>query len=305
MAVTFANSVPAFITTAGGQQVNVDINHATLFNFNGGVPNFAGLLNLLPHPGAFSFAVPTGAPILASAQQLVVAPAHPDGFDLSQACEVDIQAGGSTPMTPTLPDDGSVQIILSTLNPCATTISMYGTSYTDLHVCSNGWINFSAGNSGFTPTYLQWATQEPRMGFQSDLEPNNFGTVTVTNNGTTGAGDWVVASYQNVTEWGTGGLGVTSYDIVFHGPNGHSIDNFTTDGTWGVSSTCMGISNGLLGTDPGGPVSFDAASGAGLQASAQASDCVVDETVGGMIANSTGWTSIQFPLFDGSAWLVQ
>ena len=305
MAVTFANSVPAYLTTGGGQQVNVDINHPSLFNFNGGTPNFAGLLNILPHPGAFSFAVPTGAPILASAQQLVVSAAHADGFDLSQACEVDIQPGGSTPMVVTLPDDGSVQVLLSALNPCSTSIAMYGTSYTDLYVCSNGWINFTAGNSDFTATYTEWATQEPRMGFQSDLEPNNFGTVTVTNNGSTGAGDWVVASYANVTEWGTGGLGVTSYDITFHGPNGHSIENFTTDGTWGVSGTCMGISNGNLGTDPGGPVSFDAATGLGLQASAQASDCVVDANIGGMILNSNGFTSMQFPLFDGSAYLIQ
>ncbi|MAB89894.1 MAG: hypothetical protein CMJ90_10600 [Planctomycetes bacterium] len=306
IAVTFANSVPAYITTAGQQQVNVDINHSSLFNLNGGAPNFAGLLRLLPHPGAFSFPVPTAGPILASAQQLVLDATHADAFQLSQAVEVDIQGcgGTGTPFSPALPDDGNVLVTLQSLHPCALDVTFYGTTYTEFYIGSNGDVTFTAGSSDFTATYGEWATMMPRIGFAADLEPNNYGVITASHNGNTGAGDWITISYANVTEWGTTGMGVTSYNIELHGPNGHEIGGFTTDGTWGVTSTCMGMSNGSLGTDPG-QASFDAVAGSGLQASVNASDCVVDANVGGMIINSTGFTSIQFPLFDGSAYLVQ
>ena len=304
IAVTFSAAVPNALATGGGQIVNVNIGDPSLFNFNGPPATFAGLLNLQPHPGAFTFAVPTAAPLLASGQQLAIDVAHPDGFQLSQAVEANVTSGGGgTPQTLALPDDGNVNILLTATHPCPTSISFYGTTYTDLYVNSNGDVSFTAGHGDFSATSGEWQTQFPRMGFQSDLEPNNFGTISITNNGPTGIGDWVVVSYSNITEWGTGGTGVTSYDVVFHGPNGHEIGNFTTDGTWGASATVMGISNGSLGTNPA-LVSFDLLNGAGLQANPLASDSVIDENVGGMIINTTMWSSIQFPLFDGSAFLV-
>ncbi|NRA95488.1 MAG: hypothetical protein HRU14_04695 [Planctomycetes bacterium] len=304
IAVTFATSIPAALTTAAGQQVNVDIFSPTLFNFNGGTPNFAGILNLLPHPGAFTFPVPTGAPLLAAAQQLAVDAGHPDGFQLSQAVQANILAAGGT-QTLTLGDDSSVQIILGGSPYCANTgVVFYGTVYNDFHVGSNGDVTFTAGSNDFTATALEWQTQMPRIGIAGDLEPNNYGTVTVTSNGNAGLGDWMTVAYAGVTEWGTGGLGVTSFNVDFHGPNGHEINGFTTDGTWGATPVVGGMSLGSGGTHPA-LVSFDGLNGLGLQANVSNTDSVIDASTFGMLANTSGWTSIGFPLFDGSAYIVQ
>ncbi|NRA96478.1 MAG: hypothetical protein HRU14_09745 [Planctomycetes bacterium] len=144
----------------------------------------------------------------------------------------------------------------------------------------------------------------PRIGFLGDLEPHNYGTITVTNNGSVGLGSWMTIAYANVTEWGTGGLGVTSYNIELHGPNGHEVGGFTTDGTWGATATVAGISLGAAGTHPA-LVSFDTLNGLGLQPNINVTDSVIDENLGGMLPNTSAWTSIQFPFGDGSAYIVQ
>ena len=305
IAVVFAPHLAAALTLTANV-VNIDINDPTLFNFNGGAGTFAGILNLQPHPGAFSFPIPTGATLTASAQQLAIDGTNPDGFVLSQAPQLDVVAGAS--ITTTNIDDGFNQIILSGSPLCATGVQFYGTTYTDLYQGSNGDVTFTAGSTDFTATSGEWQTLMPRIGFQSDLQPNVYGTITVTNNGPTGVGDYVVVSYQNVTEWGTAGLGVTSYDIEFHGPNGHSITNFVTDGTWGASACVAGISLGSAGTHPA-LASFATLQGGGLQANVLPTDSVIDENPGGMILGANdgtngGWISIDFPLFDGSAFVV-
>ncbi|NRA94630.1 MAG: hypothetical protein HRU14_00320, partial [Planctomycetes bacterium] len=72
----------------------------------------------------------------------------------------------------------------------------------------------------------------------------------------------------------------------------------------GVTAVVGGISLGAGGPHP--PlVGFDALNGTGLQVNANATDSVIDENTGGMLVNTTGWTSIQFPLFDGSSYVVQ
>lgn len=303
IAITQAASGTGFLTTPGGQRVNIDLSHPSIFSFNGGVPTFAGVLNLVPHPGSFTFSVPTGNAIVAAGQQLATDPGHPDGFELSQSAEINIVAGGSS-LPVTLPDDGNVQVMLQTTQLCATSVDFYGTTYTDLYVNSNGDVSFTQGHSDFTATSSEWQSQMPRIGLQADLEPNNFGTVTVTNNGAGGTGSWITISYANVTEWGTGGLGVTSYNIELHGPNGHEIGGFTTDGTWGVTPVVVGMSLGAGGTHPA-LVVFDSLTGAGLQANVNPTDSVIDESTTGMIPWTTMFTSIQFPFNDGSAFIVQ
>ena len=300
--IAYAPAVPGgVLTTAGGQIVNLNIFDPSLVYLNGG-----SVLSLAPHPGALSIPVTFPSPLVGSAQQMTMDAGHADGFQLSQVPEVTIVTGGvaPTPMTLTLGDDATVQVVLSTTNPCAATVSFYGTAYSDFYVNSNGDVSFTSGHTDFTATSGEWQTLMPRIGIQGDLEPNNFGTVTVTNNGSTGIGDWVTVAYASVTEWGTGGLGVTSYNIELHGPNGHEIGGFTTDGTWGVTPVVGGISLGAGGTHP--PlVGFDALNGTGLQLNANATDSVIDENTGGMLVNTTGWTSLQFPLFDGSSYVVQ
>ncbi len=305
IAVVFAGTGPTMALSSFNNVVNIDVFHPTMFSFNGGAPNFAGLLNLQPHPGAFSFLVPTGGPFVGSAQQLAVDPSNADGYALSQASQLTVTVGGT--VTFAHADDGFVQAFINAPPLCGTSVDFYGTSYTDIFSQSNGWASFTAGNADFTATVAEWQTNEPRLGFGADLEPNNFGTVTLTNlgpalSGSPGASN-LVMSYAGVTEWGTGGLGVTSYDIVLNGANGHEIANFTTDGTWGVTPTVAGMSLGAGGTHPA-QVSFDGLFGAGLQANVAGTDSVLDANPGGMLANATGWSNIVFPLLDGSAYLV-
>ncbi len=305
IAVIFGTHQASLLTLAANT-VNIDPANPTLFSFNGGPGTFAGLLNPQPHPGAFSYAVPTNSPLTAAAQQLVLDATNPDGFVLSQAPQLNIVTGAT--LTTTNVDDGFNQILLTGSPLCGSGVQFYGTSYTDLYQSSNGDVTFTAGSSDFTATSGEWQTQMPRIGFQTDLEPNNYGTITVTNNGPTGVGDYIVVSYQNVTEWGTGGLGVTSYDIELHGPSGHGIANFVTDGTWGATACVAGIALGAGGTNP--PLaSFTALQGAGLQANTNATDSVIDENAGGMILGANdgangGWANVHFPLFDGSAYVV-
>lgn len=298
--VAFAPVVPGgVLQTPGGQIVNLNLSDPSLFYLNGGP-----VLSLLPHPGAFTLTTALPAPTLASAQQLTTDVGHPDGFQLSQVPELTIVTPGvGTPLTLALGDDDNTQVLLSATDPCATTVSFYGTTYTDLFVNSNGDVSFTQGHTDFSASSAEWQTLMPRIGIQSDMQPNIYGTITVTNNGTTGAGDWITVAFQNVTEWGTTGMGVTSYNVELHGPNGHEIGGFTTDGTWGATSVVGGMSNGASGTHPA-LVSFDGLFGLGIQTSALATDSVIDENTGGMLLNTAGWSSIQFPFFDGSAFLV-
>ncbi|MAB89506.1 MAG: hypothetical protein CMJ90_08620 [Planctomycetes bacterium] len=306
IAVVFAAHGPTQALSSPNNVVNIDVFNATMFSFNGGAPNFAGLLNLQPHPGAFSFPIPSGAPLVGSTQQLAIDPGNPDGFTLSQAPELTVTLGGT--LTFAHADDGFVQAFINAAPLCGTSIDFYGTSYTDVFSNSNGWASVTAGNADFTATLAEWQTLEPRLGFAGDLEPNNFGTVTLANagpalSGSTGASN-LVMSYTSVTEWGTGGLGVTSYDIVLNGANGHEIANFTTDGSWGVTPTVAGMTLGAGGTHPA-QVSFDGLFGTGLQANVAATDSVLDANPAGMLANASGWSNIVFPLLDGSAYIVQ
>ncbi len=297
--VAFAPTVAGGIgTTAGAQVVNLNIGDPSFFFLNGGS---IGLL--IPHPGTFAMPLTTPNVLTASGQQMVTDAGHPDGFQLSQAPELTVTVGsGSTPVT--LQDDNFVQMMLPGPPLCGTTVDFYGTTYTDFFVESNGGVTFQMGSGDFTATASEWQSQMPRLGISADLEPNNYGTVTVTNNGAAGIGNWITVAYSNVTEWGTAGMGVTSFNVELHGPNGHEIGGFMTDGTWGATPVVGGITLGAGGTHPM-LVSFDVLFGMGLQANANTTDSVIDENTAGMLANTNGWTSVQFPSFDGSAYLVQ
>ena len=282
---------------ADGQIVNVSLTAPSITFLNN-----LGWTSPFPAP-SFQQIVSIGAATTTSAQTAIIAPAQPSGLFLSAPNVLDTSAAQTLVLL--LPDDGNAQVVLANTPLCHTGgVSFYGTTYNDLYVGSNGDVTFTAGSSDFTATSGEWQTQMPRIGIAGDLEPNNYGTVTVTNNGNAGTGDWMTVAYANVTEWGTGGFGVTSFNVDFHGPNGHEINGFTTDGTWGVTAVVGGISLGAGGPPP--PLaSFDTQNGLGLQANVNATDSVIDENSLGMLVNTTGWVSIGFPLFDGSAYVVQ
>lgn len=307
IAVTFAAHGASMPGSGANNTVNINIFDPSFFNFNGGAPNFGGLLNVQPHPGAFSFPIPTANPLVGSAQQLALDASNPDGYTLSQAPMITVTAGGL--LTYAHADDGFIVWFINATPLCGGTYtSFYGTNYNDICSQSNGWASFGAGSTDFTATIPEWqAAGEGRIGFAGDLEPNNFGTVTLAVAGPSQSGDpgasHLVMSYQGVTEWGTGGIGVTSYDIVVNGPQGNEVANFSTDGTWGTTSTVIGMSKGASGTHPP-QISLDALMGAGLQAGS-VNDSWLDGNAGGMVPNASGWSNISWPTTYGDACIVQ
>ena len=216
------------LVLADGQIVNVNLAAPSITFLNN-----LGWTALFPAP-TFQQIVAIGATTTTSAQMAIIAPAQPSGLFLGGPNVLDTSAAQTLVLL--LPDDGNAQVVLANTPLCYTGgVSFYGTTYNDLYVGSNGDVTFTAGSSDFTATALEWQTQMPRIGIASDLEPNNYGTVDVTI-----AGPAVQVNYTNITEWGTGGNGVSSWTVEFNGALAPvAITGFTTDGTWGATP-CVG-----------------------------------------------------------------
>ena len=176
-------------------------------------------------------------------------------------------------------------------------VAFYGTVYSECFVGSNGEVTFVSGSSDFTATQAEWETQMPRIGCAGDLEPNNYGTVTYSQ-----LADGFKVDYANVAEWGTGGLGVISFTVEVSASAGASISGMASDGLWGGTPTCVGLSNGSAGTHTGS-VSLSGAAGAGPSAGA-ATDSFFEATAGLAAGMGTTVSSISAPAGDGSAVIV-
>ena len=307
IAVTLAPHGPSMLGSNANNTVNIDIFDPSFFSFNGGTPNFAGLLRMVAHPGVIVFPIPTATPLVGSAQQVALDASNGDGYTLSQAPQANVTAGGL--LTYAHADDGFIVQLINQLPLCGGTYTeFYGVTFGDICSQSNGWASFGAGSTDFSATAAEWqAAGEGRFGLGADLEPNNYGTVTLAVNGPAMSGDpgasMLTMSYSNITEWGTGGLGVTSYDLIFNGPQGNEIANFTTDGTWSAQAVVVGMSKGSSGTHPA-LVSFDALSGTGMQAGS-ANDSWLEENPAGMVPTASGWSNISWPTTFGDACIVQ
>jgi hypothetical protein len=175
----------------------------------------------------------------------------PGGIRLSQANELQVAAGVGSAPGPAA-DDSSVTINLGVPPLCAIpSIPFYGVPYTQMHVLSNGRVQFSgaAGNTTFTPTVAQALTDQPMVGAWCDLNPAGVpaGTITVT----TPAIDQVQVNYNAVVYFGT--AITNTFSINFNGTTGViTIQNINGFGVGGLANMFLGISNGNLGsTDPG------------------------------------------------------
>jgi hypothetical protein len=293
--ITGAALRPGLLVTAGGQVVNLDSGHPTLTWLNSG----SAVPSLLGHPGTVATAFSLPVPLTASAQQLVLDPGHQDGFSLSQGVELQVSPPTGLPLP--LQDDATIRIDLGAPPLCyGGTVTFYGTSYTELFVNSNGDVSFTQGHGSFLPTLLQWTTGFPRIGVHGDYQPDQFGTIALHVQGQA-----LHIVYTGMTEWGSGGLGVTSYTVAFNDPAAPvAILNFTTDGTWSQIPVIAGASNGALGTHPA-PIVFAAAAGLGPLGSANGTDSVIENATLGMIATTTPWSHILLPNGDGSTYVVQ
>jgi hypothetical protein len=239
---------PFSINTPGGQFVNVNVFHPTLVFLNSGT----ALANLIPWGGnlILPFASPSTS-FMSSAQMVKLDPGSPDGFWLSQGCQLDVSTtSGSLPAGPT-GDDASVTVDLTSVL-CNGAFTYYGTAYTELFVSSNGRVVFGAADSDFGPSQGEISSDNPFLGFWTDLDPSTGGTISITSPAT----NVVRVFFGSVRYFGTN---ITvSYSIEFDASTGA----ITLDGLQGISPNTtgtgtgarqfLGITRGNTGaTDPG------------------------------------------------------
>lgn len=282
--------------------INVDLFAPTTTSAISGGPVGASPFVFVPTSGSVLTvpvpASPTAGP--STLQMGILDFSDPDGISMSAPVSLNVQP----PVPATLPlGDDSYVALSNAPGSCAGIphVPFYGTLHDQVFVSSNGQLTFETGSTDFTPTQWEWEQFMPRLGAAADYEPNAFGTVSYIP-----LSDGLRVDFNGVTEWGTGGQGVTSFELEISQTVGAAILNFTTDGTWGGSQTVLGITNGGAGTHSNGPVSFDAIyNGGGSSAGALASDSWIDENPGGMVLGAGGlWSNVQFPNADGSQVVV-
>ena len=285
-----AGVVGVGLVTAGGQVVNLDLGQPLNFLNGTTSPNLATSSFV-----AFTlvFAPPTA--LTASGQAIVVDPTHADNFIVTQGNQLDVVTGSATTQVLALGDDNSINVVTGPPLCGFGGISFYGTVYTDFHVCSNGYVSFTAGSTDFTATATEFTTLMPRVAGQwSDLSPNVGGTVQVVPNPND-----ITIQFIGVPEFGVA-ANVNSFDIIFDDAGGTSIANYSP-APMHLTASLTGITNGGNGT-PGVPVSFSSVVGAGLQVSALTTDAVYEFNAGGPVPG--GWSTVYFPQSDSSIYSV-
>ena len=294
---------PGLLSSPNCQVINVDF-------LAGGTPYWlsTGTQSLsppvpLPWTGNLSlpFLAPP-APVLAHAQSYITNPANPDGFTLSAPVEIEslpVTSGPSIVLT--LGDDNFVELMdTGTTFGCNTftgfpAVNFYGTTYNSVFVNSNGGVGLTGGDADFSATSAEFLSGNARVAnIWTDLRPNASGTVTAAALPT-----GIQVDFVGVETWAGGpGNGTSNTSTCIIDANGVTISNYIPEPT---STTAM-----VVGITPGGgatgvAVSWLGLMGAGLQAGL-ATDAVYEENIAGSVPG--GFTSINFPLADGSAYIV-
>jgi len=283
-------TVGAGFTTPGGQVVNLVLTQPMTF-LNGGVAPDLFTTSF----SAFTLPIAMAMPLTASGQTLVANVGNPDGFSLTQGCQINILAGTPTTQVLSLGDDASALVAVGPPLCGFGGVSLLGTVYTDFFVNSNGFVSFTVGSGDFTATVAEFAAQMPRAcGMWTDLSPNISGTIQVVPN----AND-ISVEFMNVPEFGASG-NTSSFDIVFDDTGGLSINNYAPSPSHGTS-TLVGIGNGAGGVT-GTPISFATLAGAGLQVTGSPQDAVFEFAAGGAVP--VGWTTVNWPASDGSIYSI-
>lgn len=177
-----AASAGAVVIPAG--IINLDLSQPFGFVngfFGSNLPNFT-------FPGVTSasinWAYSINTNVNSTMQAMAINPTSPVGASLSQAIEyhsTNYVNGAPTVAGPTA-DNAGVTINLTAPEVCWPTVTMYGTSYTQMQVISNGRVMFQAAvNTDYSPTIAeaQGTTIGPFVGFWTDLNPLvSAGTIT-------------------------------------------------------------------------------------------------------------------------------
>ncbi len=134
---------------------------------------------------------------------------------------------GGTPVI--LGDDNFVQVTLG-----SPLVSLYGTSYNNFYIGSNGYITFSAGDSSLSET-LPAHFGLPRIaGLFDDLNPSSAGTVSWKQ-----TADRVAVTWQGVTEYGT--MNSNSFQIEMFFDGTIQITHLNIDAFDGLSGLSQGL----------------------------------------------------------------
>ncbi len=162
--------------TGGGQKINLDLGAPYVF-LNSGTTSAL----LRPFPGNVTVGLSANAAGTYSLQQFVIAPANPDGVAISQGCQLEVGAGTACALSLSngpSGDDSSVVVNLLGAS-CGTPFSFYGTSYSQVHVSSNGRVTFGSADTAYGPSALAARSGVPFAGFWTDLDPSAGGQITL------------------------------------------------------------------------------------------------------------------------------
>lgn len=256
-----------------GQFLNLDIGGGLFFLSTGTAS--AGSLSLpfaaLPGASSVTISVPLSldTPGTTSLQGYVLDGAALLGFRLSQATQMDVVSVPIPTMVPgpTLTTT-NVEINVQSAPTCwaAGGVPFYGTNYSSFFVSPNGFLAFGAGgDTDTTPSVLDALADDARVGFWTDLDPSEGGTVTVSNP----MPDVIRVDWNGVF-YNTGGPANT-FGIEIDCISGIIIiDNLaqvsanpgtsTTDDQW------LGMSPGLGVATDGGPTTFTVGGSGGVLA---------------------------------------
>jgi len=147
---------------------------------------------------------------------------------------VDPSGGTALTFTPSS-DDGYANVVLGG----GDTVSLYGTSYGDFWVGTNGYITFTAGDSDYTETLADHFDLPRISAIFDDLNPGAGGTVTWKQ-----LADRAVVTWEGVFEYGT--TNANTFQIEMH-----------FSGTIVISYLAMSPTDGLAGLSNAGGVPVD------------------------------------------------
>ncbi len=196
-------------------------------------------------------------------QSVFVDPSAGSGIRLSQASELHVTVLAPVTTVPIpLANNDTISISLATLPNCFPTgIPFYGTTYSIMHVLSNGRVMFgTAGDTTAAPTVALFASNGPSVGLWTDFIPSfggGGGTATNVGGGVirvdyssiyTGQASGPMNSFGIEFDTAAGSVKIDGLTGVFANPQG------TTGGFFNAAldSMLLGISRGSTGaTDPG------------------------------------------------------
>jgi hypothetical protein len=161
-------SPPGFVTP-GRQVVNVNLADPSLF-----------FLNNLTFPPFVPFSQPlsSSTAVTVSGQMIMLDAGQMDGFSLSQGVQLAV-TNTTTVAGPSGNNVGS-QVILMPSPVCGpASIPFCGTSYTDIHIMTNGRITFGGADIDFSPTIQDALIDNPFVGFWTDLDTDPASTISV------------------------------------------------------------------------------------------------------------------------------